>query len=316
MVKFTRKDFLETIFQEYFRRHPGFIMVSSRKHLEKKTQVRFFPNIEMLARESYSSDQHVFFSVCPHESMKPEKGSIRYLVALWAGLDLGPEGYSGKQLYFFGQPQAAKAVRSFPLPPSIIVESGWGLHLYWLLREITPIEDVSAVENILGKINSYFQCKTPVSMDTMLRLPDTTNCKVGSHVVDCKVKYINQDFRYDLEDFEKTPLVVIEQDRPKAALGPEPDMSSEMEVFHDEQLEENYLPALPVDKEASTPVFEPVPYEHEPAAAKPSPPVKRPPIDMADEIANKVVERLYDKFMDQLANEIADRVIKRITSGR
>ena len=83
--------------------------------------------------------------------MKPDKRHIRYLVALWAGMDLTSEGYSGRNRFFFGHAQAAKAIRSFPLPPSIIVESGWGVHLYWLLKQVTEMRDPAPVEAISEK---------------------------------------------------------------------------------------------------------------------------------------------------------------------
>lgn len=206
MAKFTRKDFLGALFQDYFRKREGFIMVKSSRHTDPKTSVRYFPNIEILAKEPYQAEQEVFFGVCPHENMKPDRSGIQFLVALWAGLDLSPEGYSGKQTHFFGHSQAAKAIRSFPFAPSIIVESGWGVHLYWLLKETTRINDAETVERLLRRINTYFQCTTEVGLDTMLRLPDTVNGKVSAHLSECRVKYINSDFRYDLQEMAQHPL--------------------------------------------------------------------------------------------------------------
>jgi len=209
MPKFTRKDFLEVLFQDYFRKREGFIIVQSSRSLDQKSSVRYFPNMEILAKEPYQADQQVFFGVCPHENMKPDKSNIQYVVALWVGLDLGPEGFSGRQSHFFGQAQAAKAIRSFPLPPSIIVESGWGVHLYWLLREVTPVRDRKNLEALLTRINGYFQCKKDIGIDSMLRLPDTVNAKVATHLAECRIKYINSDFRYDLDDIARINVAAV-----------------------------------------------------------------------------------------------------------
>ena len=187
-VEYTRKDFLEALFQRYFTKREGFIIVRAVRHLDHKVSTRFFPNIELLAREQYQEEQHIYFGVCPRESMKPDKRHIRYLVALWVGMDLTSEGYSGRNRFFFGHAQAAKAIRSFPLPPSIIVESGWGVHLYWLLKQVTEIEDPAPVETVLRKINGYFQCSTEVAIDSVLRLPGTVNCKHSSQCVECRIK--------------------------------------------------------------------------------------------------------------------------------
>jgi len=67
--------------------------------------------------------------------------NIRYVTALWATVDIGG-GYAGKDAYPNRQ-KAARAVRNFPLTPSIIVESGRGIHLYWLLDEPLEIIDVA-----------------------------------------------------------------------------------------------------------------------------------------------------------------------------
>ena len=49
-VEYTRKDFLEALFQRYFTKREGFILVRAVRHLDHKISTRFFPNIE-LARE-------------------------------------------------------------------------------------------------------------------------------------------------------------------------------------------------------------------------------------------------------------------------
>ncbi len=203
MPRFTRKDFLEALFQDYFHRREGFILVRTIRTADKKTTNRYFPNTEILAKEIYPEDQNVFFGVCPRESMKPDKSHIRVITTLWAGLDLDSEGYSGKENHFLGHPQAAKAVRSFPLPPSIIIESGYGLHLYWLLKDPLLIRNVQEIETLLSRINHYFQCKSAITVDAMMRLPETVNSKLPSQRSDCFIKYLNHDFRYDVSEFEK-----------------------------------------------------------------------------------------------------------------
>ena len=94
--RFARKDFLEALFGEYVSKHDGFIRIVTVRHYDRKISTRYFPKLETLAKEQYTDNQHVFFGVCPHEGMRADKTGVRYMVALWAGLDLAPEGYSGK----------------------------------------------------------------------------------------------------------------------------------------------------------------------------------------------------------------------------
>ena len=134
--------------------------------------------------------------------MKAEKEHIHYLVTLWADLDIGKEGHEDKNLYFDGPQQAARAIRSFPRAPSLIVESGRGAHLYWLLKNVTQIDDPDFTESLLKNISDHLRCETEVSLDSVFRLPETVNTKVPGKPVACDVKFINTNFRYDIEDFE------------------------------------------------------------------------------------------------------------------
>lgn len=209
LAKFTRKDFLEALFSDYYKEHRGFILVKSFRRGDPKTSTRYFPNIKILAKEHYGDDRDVYFGISPRERMKAEKEHVRYLVTLWADLDIGQEGHEDKKVFFEGPQQAAKAIRSFPRAPSIIVESGRGAHLYWLLRETEEIEDHEKAEDVLRNISQHLGCDTEVSLDTVLRLPETMNTEVPGKPMGCEVKFINLNARYGLEDFENLGARVV-----------------------------------------------------------------------------------------------------------
>jgi hypothetical protein len=223
IAKFTRKDFLEALFGQYYKEHRGFILVKSVKRGDPKMSTRYFPNIEILAKEHYGEERDVYFGICPRERMKAEKEHIHYLVALWADLDIGPEGHEDKQVYFEGPQQAAKAIRSFPRAPSIIVESGRGAHLYWLLKDVNEATDNEKLERILKSVSDHLQCDTDPNLDTVLRLPETVNTKIPGKPVNCDVKFINPNFRYSLQDFENLgQRVVVPSSKPVIAPPPPP----------------------------------------------------------------------------------------------
>lgn len=213
--KFTRKDFLEALFGQYYRENRGFILVKSVKQGDPKMSTRYFPNVEILAREQYGEDRDVYFGTCPRERMKPEKEHVLWITALWANMDIGRDGHEGSGVFFEGPEQAAKAVRSFPTPPSIAVDSGRGLHLYWLLNNVTPVSDLNKMEDILKAVHDRLQCASNNGLDTVMRLPDTLNHKAPDRAVRCSVTFINTNFRYDLSDFENVQAKVhpVPQDR-------------------------------------------------------------------------------------------------------
>jgi hypothetical protein len=220
IAKFTRKDFLEALFSQYYKEHRGFILVKSVKRGDPKMSTRYFPNIEILAKEHYGEERDVYFGICPRERMKAEKEHIHYLVALWADLDIGSEGHEDKRIFYEGPQQAAKAIRSFPRAPSIIVESGRGAHLYWLLKQVLEVTDIEKIEKVLRTISEHLQCDTDVNLDTVLRLPETVNTKVPGKPVNCDVKFINPNFRYTIQDFENLGQRIVAPPQPKPASKP------------------------------------------------------------------------------------------------
>lgn len=329
MKKYSRKEFLIALFGNYFERQNGFVIIKSTRHVDRKVSTRYFPNVEILAKEHYMPDQDVFFGVCPRETMKSDKSHIRFVTALWAGLDLGPDGYSGKNVFFSGPASAAKAVRSFPLPPSIIVESGWGMHLYWLLSDIVETTEKDRVERILRRISDYFQCKYYAGMDAMLRLPGTFNCKMAGKSVPCAIKYMNTDFSYRLEEFEQihlgpeidaTPKIPDKEAQPVqpqeiiAEIGPQA-YEDAVEQAPGRDDVRNYLVTEPDDKIATD--IEPLFYE---SPQKSQDSCERVLSDdfverMADQIVDRVVENLSKKLIDELADEIVARLATKLISG-
>lgn len=344
--RFTRKEFLDALFGDYFKRRDGFLIVKTVRGLNHRLSTRFFPSVEILAKEQYQPDQEVLFGVCPRETTKADRSHIRYITALWAGIDLAPNGYSGKDSYFDTPAQAAKAVRSFPLPPSIIVESGYGMHLYWLFRDVMQIPDPLWVEHELRRFNAYFQCRREVTIDTMLRLPETYNFKVPSSPVLCEVKYLNTDFRYTPEDFEATKLPTdvgspIGERLASADCGVEPIRGpiglrapAEGRVENLRQVPGRSLDADPArrkkysgkavradqrgsDQSTSGHVdtqprsipedFEPLPYELEQDPQRSSAMV--PPTESIDALADRVADRVIEKLTDRLINDLVDRVV-------
>jgi len=249
VARFTRKDFLEAIFSQYYKEHRGFILVKSFKRGDPKMSTRYFPNIDILAKEHYGEERDVYFGICPRERMKAEKEHVHYIVALWADLDIGSEGHDEKKTFFEGPQQAARAIRSFPRAPSIIVESGRGAHLYWLLKEITEVSDTERVERILKNISGHLNCDTDVSLDTTLRLPETTNTKIVGKPVNCEVKFINPNFRYALQDFENLSQRITQPAPGPAAAAPR-SASAPTATFNPEPASERERQPLAVTNQA------------------------------------------------------------------
>jgi hypothetical protein len=200
--KFTRKDFLDAVFSQYYRDQRGFVLVKTVKREDEKIATRYFPNVEVLNKEIYGDDRDVYFGVCPRERMRPEKEHVKYVLALWADINIGSEGHQKGEPAFPGPEEAARAMRDFPRPPSITVDSGHGLHLYWLLEKPTEVSNPSEIESLLKQLQARLNCMENPDLDALMRLPDTFNNKVYGQPQRCNTKFINSNFRYSLQDLD------------------------------------------------------------------------------------------------------------------
>lgn len=88
-------------------------------------------------------------------------------------------------------------VKAFPIPPSGIVSSGYGCHLYWLLTQpTTDKHPVNAIHRGLAEVlhGDY------LTAATALRLPGSLNTKHGA-TASCEIVECDWSRRYMLADF-------------------------------------------------------------------------------------------------------------------
>jgi hypothetical protein len=313
---YNRKDFLDALFFAYCRDKGGFIMARISDRHMAKTTTRYFPTTDTLAREQYGEDQHVLFGVCPREKMKPDKEHIRYLTAVWTGLDIGPDGYSGKDKHFTTEKQAIIAVKSFPLEPSIVVQSGRGLHLYWLLKEPKEVTDPGPVEDVLRRMSDFFQCSAEVSLDATFRLPATWNPKHPSHPVLCRVHHLNSSVKYDFSEFENLDvrMIIPSKRGPRTApLMPPPMLRSRVTVLHDEEESAQVSSVVEAGSEIEQE------HPHSPETSYPSfesrtqsEPSGPPTQDPSEKMAERFLENFSERLLDKLADRIVDKLLERL----
>ena len=215
-----RTHFLQALFRDYYESFRGYILVRSVNDWKDESIPLFFPNTELAAKQSFDAGKEVFFGVCPRERMISGGEHIKYLVALWADLDIGAETHSTRYCFKDAE-QAAAAIRAFPREPSIIVNSGRGRHLYWLLESPQEIVDPKHLDKVLSTICLRIGCRPLTAPDTELRLPGTLNNKIAHKPVRCNVEALKPSLRYSLEDFEDLdrPVKPRPPRRTKQALG-------------------------------------------------------------------------------------------------
>jgi len=108
-----------------------------------------------------------------------KRKNVKELKSFYLDLDCGPS----KE--YASQPEAVAALRSFcatmSLPVPLMVNSGRGVHVYWLLEEAVPLKEWAAVAEILKQkcVAHKFPTDIQVTCDAarILRLPNTHNYK-------------------------------------------------------------------------------------------------------------------------------------------
>ena len=94
--------------------------------------------------------------------------------------------------------KARENVKNFPFKPSIAVESGGGVHLYWLLKEPCGQEEIDTFETANRQIAESIGADIASSEAArILRVPGTKNFKYDP-ARDVKILYINS-YYYDID---------------------------------------------------------------------------------------------------------------------
>jgi len=119
------------------------------------------------------------------------KAHVTEIPALWIDVDF-KEG--------FGVDEFCKSP-GIPLKVSIIIRSGGGVHMYWLLKEPATKDDIPLLENILKRLAQVFR-GDPASAEVarILRTPGTKNFKYDPPR-EVKLIRFEPGRRYDLSEF-------------------------------------------------------------------------------------------------------------------
>ena len=145
---------------------------------------RAIPDGKRGAREDISSISIIGMDIDIYDEKKPHKSL--------------PKSYG----------EAITLLQSFSLPPSIIIDSGSGLHPYWILKEtfsIVSAEEREAaqelVRNFYGGFSQYaqpYEFDSTFDITRILRVPGTLNLKDPLHPREVKILF---------EDLSRTYLI-------------------------------------------------------------------------------------------------------------
>jgi hypothetical protein len=82
----------------------------------------------------------------------------------------------------------------FDLPPSCVVSSGKGYHVYWFLK--TPARDFAAADDLLRRLAHHFGSDEKMTVAQSMRLPGTSNTKPDRQDALCQIAMFHPEWRY------------------------------------------------------------------------------------------------------------------------
>ncbi len=151
------------------------------------------PRLRSIAENRHAG---VFYGVLPRgERGNGTAAAVAPGVAIWADLDF--KHFPG------GEEEARRIIAGLPLPPTAIVASGHGLHVYFILREPEAPDVLSALSARLGHALGGDRVHDPARI---LRLPGTINFKDPADPVEARLEVWEPSRRYNPSDFDFLPV--------------------------------------------------------------------------------------------------------------
>jgi hypothetical protein len=120
----------------------------------------------------------VYFGVCPRIRPQGRKEDVSDAPGLWADLDF--------KRFADGEAGALRKLAEFPLPPSWLVATGGGFHVYWALNHAVRA-DAAFEGRLKGVVKALNADPAATDRSRVLRIPGTFNHKYP----DCQVRIVS-----------------------------------------------------------------------------------------------------------------------------
>lgn len=202
----TPTDFFRTLYDTF---EDGWLtLFAIDANGERRTHWHQVGDYEQAAAEALSLNANVWFGVATRREQLPNgarggAADCAHLPAMFADIDIAGPNHKDSSGLPRNVGEALDLIDRFPLRPSIIVNSGGGLHPYWLFDEPCEADDARELLERWAETWSQIAAKIDMRVDNVfdlarvLRVPGTTNHKNGApvEIVDMRpIRYGRSDF--------------------------------------------------------------------------------------------------------------------------
>ena len=190
-MSMSAKDFLSSFYAE----GKGWLEI---RVLDKHGRISYFEQsvdealVHVEKWRTLGKGANIYFGVCSRkEEGKHSLNDILYTKSVWVDLDATDDDERKTQL---------KKIKEFPLPPSLVVNSGNGFHIYWLLRK--PTRKWASFAKIIKMFEKLLKSDSTGDIARILRVPGTMNTKDPSNPLPVLVAEEFSDWsrQYSLRD--------------------------------------------------------------------------------------------------------------------
>lgn len=170
-------DFLSQIFQH----KPQNKFIELRCLGSEKPRRQLFRSASDITEEVIERQQKDGYNVYYGVASRSEDYKVFNLSALWVDVDYKDlkDGVLPKESTVIGQ------MMSSLIPPSLVVNSGHGIHSYWCLRE--PTTDFEFAKDVLKRLALTFNGDSCYDVTRILRLPGSLNLKDKDNPLPCVI---------------------------------------------------------------------------------------------------------------------------------
>jgi len=222
---------MDTFFENIFRGKPDDHLINLWTLSDKHSQ--YFTNIDEFEEATEQIEGDIYFGL---GTSTVKNGTYNRFSAkqiegtgcIHVDIDFGNDGHKKGNL-----PPTIKEAMNIAqriTVPSYVIESGHGIHAYYMIEEYacTP-EKVQAVADLQRDFQKILNCYTQYDIDMthdisrVLRIPGSKNYKDLKDIKDCKVIVDNSNYRYTVEELKRTLEVTSNNSEPiKKTIIPKP----------------------------------------------------------------------------------------------
>ena len=184
------KTFLEVLYPAGINKFLEFRAIGKEKKSVGIIWLQSFKNLDNVIQDigKYQQDgKNIYVGINARNKKRGRAENIKFVNCLWIDLD-GDRDTSSANL------------NNFTPKPSIVVDSGNGLHAYWIFKEPQPVSDI--ISSLLRALAHLLDGDSVYDYSRVMRLPGTFNLKDPINPKLCKVIKNENNLRYTLADFK------------------------------------------------------------------------------------------------------------------